>query len=120
VACRAPRHYPRGSWGPAEIGALIAPHQWRLPFECKWRGGIERVIFVRVWLPLAIAVAGVVLILTGDDAATGAGIVLIGISVLVVVLNLMLRLSLSSERDREREEANRDFFSRTGRWPDER
>jgi glucose-6-phosphate 1-dehydrogenase len=33
-----PRHYPRGSWGPAEIGALIAPRQWRLPFERKWRG----------------------------------------------------------------------------------
>jgi glucose-6-phosphate 1-dehydrogenase len=33
-----PRHYPAGSWGPAEIGALIAPHQWRLPFERKWRG----------------------------------------------------------------------------------
>jgi glucose-6-phosphate 1-dehydrogenase len=33
-----PRHYPPGSWGPAEIGALIAPHQWRLPFERKWRG----------------------------------------------------------------------------------
>jgi glucose-6-phosphate 1-dehydrogenase len=33
-----PRHYPRGSWGPSEIGALIAPHEWRLPFERKWRG----------------------------------------------------------------------------------
>jgi hypothetical protein len=32
----------------------------------------------------------------------------------------MLRLSLSSERDREQEEANREFFSRTGHWPDER
>src|SRR3954454_5354925 len=33
-----PREYPQGSWGPAEIGALIAPRQWRLPFERKWRG----------------------------------------------------------------------------------
>jgi glucose-6-phosphate 1-dehydrogenase len=33
-----PRHYPQGSWGPAEIGALIAPRHWRLPFERKWRG----------------------------------------------------------------------------------
>jgi hypothetical protein len=40
--------------------------------------------------------------------------------VLVVFFNLMLRLSLSSERDREREEENRETFSRTGRWPDER
>jgi glucose-6-phosphate 1-dehydrogenase len=33
-----PRLYAQGSWGPAEIGALIAPRQWRLPFERKWRG----------------------------------------------------------------------------------
>jgi glucose-6-phosphate 1-dehydrogenase len=36
----SPRPYPRGSWGPAEIGALIAPRHWRLPFERKWRGTI--------------------------------------------------------------------------------
>jgi drug/metabolite transporter (DMT)-like permease len=75
--------------------------------------------FARVWLPVAIAVAGVVLIVTGGDAAEGAGIVLIGVSLLVVLANLMLRLSLSSERDREREEENRQAFARTGRWPDE-
>jgi glucose-6-phosphate 1-dehydrogenase len=34
------RLYAAGSWGPAEIGALIAPRQWRLPFERKWRGTV--------------------------------------------------------------------------------
>ena len=29
--------YPQGSWGPAEIGALIAPRSWRLPFARRWR-----------------------------------------------------------------------------------
>lgn len=29
--------YPQGSWGPAEIGALIAPNSWRLPFARRWR-----------------------------------------------------------------------------------
>ena len=29
--------YPPGSWGPTEIGALIAPHSWRLPFARRWR-----------------------------------------------------------------------------------
>jgi glucose-6-phosphate 1-dehydrogenase len=29
--------YPQGSWGPAEIGGLIAPHGWRLPFARRWR-----------------------------------------------------------------------------------
>ena len=32
--------YPQGSWGPAEIGALIAPHEWRLPFARRWRGAL--------------------------------------------------------------------------------
>jgi glucose-6-phosphate 1-dehydrogenase len=29
--------YPAGSWGPTEVGALIAPHSWRLPFARRWR-----------------------------------------------------------------------------------
>jgi glucose-6-phosphate 1-dehydrogenase len=29
--------YPPGSWGPSEIGGLIAPHSWRLPFARRWR-----------------------------------------------------------------------------------
>jgi glucose-6-phosphate 1-dehydrogenase len=32
------RPYVKGSWGPIEIGALIAPRRWRLPFERRWRG----------------------------------------------------------------------------------
>jgi glucose-6-phosphate 1-dehydrogenase len=33
----AVKPYPAGSWGPSEIGALIAPHSWRLPFARRWR-----------------------------------------------------------------------------------
>jgi glucose-6-phosphate 1-dehydrogenase len=29
--------YPQGSWGPSEVGGLIAPHSWRLPFARRWR-----------------------------------------------------------------------------------
>jgi glucose-6-phosphate 1-dehydrogenase len=29
--------YAPGSWGPTEIGALIAPNSWRLPFARRWR-----------------------------------------------------------------------------------
>ncbi len=29
--------YAKGSWGPATIGDLIAPRNWRLPFERQWR-----------------------------------------------------------------------------------
>ena len=29
--------YPQGSWGPGQIRDLIAPNEWRLPFERRWR-----------------------------------------------------------------------------------
>jgi glucose-6-phosphate 1-dehydrogenase len=29
--------YAKGSWGPATIADLIAPRNWRLPFERRWR-----------------------------------------------------------------------------------
>jgi len=76
-----------------------------------------RLLLVRVALPAAIAIAGVVLLLMGGDAAQGAGIVLIGVAGLVVLANALIRLGLQSERDREGEEARRRLFSRRGRWP---
>jgi hypothetical protein len=61
----------------------------------------------RIGLPLAIFVAGVILIVIGGDAPLGAGIVLIGVAGLVVLANVMMQLSLQSERDRRREEERR-------------
>jgi hypothetical protein len=75
---------------------------------------------VRVGLPAATAIAGVLLVVLGGDTARGAGIVLLGVAVLGVLANLFMRLALTSERDREREEARRRAFTRRGRWPDER
>jgi hypothetical protein len=78
------------------------------------------VVWLRIGLPVAIAVAGVVLLVVGDDAGRGAGIVLVGVAGLVVLANLFVRLSLRSADDREREARRRDRFSERGRWPDER
>jgi hypothetical protein len=64
-------------------------------------------LLVRVVLPIAIAIVGVVLVITGGDAAQGAGIVLIGVAGLVVLANLFIRLAIQSERDRRREQARR-------------
>ena len=62
---------------------------------------------VRIALPAAIFVAGVVLIVIGGDAPLGAGIVLIGVSGLVVLGNVMMQLGGQSERDRAEEERRR-------------
>jgi hypothetical protein len=75
----------------------------------------------RVWLPLAIAVAGVVAIVIGHarTAVAGAGVVLLGIGLMVWMLNWLYRMSVESNRDREREEEAREYFDQHGCWPDE-
>ena len=70
---------------------------------------------LRIGLPAAIALAGVVLLIIGGDTGTGAGVTLLGVSLLVILANGFVRLTLSSEREREQEEYNRE----RGVWPDE-
>jgi hypothetical protein len=62
---------------------------------------------IRIALPAAILVAGIVLVAIGGDATLGAGIVLIGVSALVVLANVFMQLGLQSEREREEEERRR-------------
>ena len=83
----------------------------------------------RVWLPLIIVVAGVVLIVIGHgsysnlantrslESATGVSLLLVAL--IVWMLNWMYRLSIRSNEEREDEERAREYFDRTGHWPDE-
>ena len=77
----------------------------------------------RVWLPLTIAVAGVVLIIAGharaSSIAAAAGVALLIVALIVWLLNLLFRMSVQSNLDREREEAARRYFDEHGRWPGE-
>jgi drug/metabolite transporter (DMT)-like permease len=83
----------------------------------------------RLWLPLAIALAGVVLIVLGHgkvstqgDTSTlesAAGVALLVVALMVWMINWMFRMSVESNREREREEKARDYFTEHGRWPDE-
>jgi lysylphosphatidylglycerol synthetase-like protein (DUF2156 family) len=83
----------------------------------------------RLWLPLTIALAGVVLIVLGHGrvSTTGdthtllsaAGVALLLVAVTVWMINWMFRMSVESNRDREREEEAREYFDEHGRWPDE-
>ena len=91
----------------------------------------ERVLvkLTRLWLPLGIALAGVVLIVIGhgsySDLAnrrsleSAAGVALLLVALTVWMIYWLFRLSVGSNRDREEEEAAREYFDRTGRWPDE-
>jgi lysylphosphatidylglycerol synthetase-like protein (DUF2156 family) len=83
----------------------------------------------RLWLPLAIAAAGVVLIAlgrgslstTGSNHAleSAAGVALLITALIVWMINWMFRMSVQSSRDREREERAREYFDEHGHWPDE-
>jgi uncharacterized membrane protein YphA (DoxX/SURF4 family) len=75
----------------------------------------------RIWLPLAIAVAGGVAIVIGHGtngtAAAGVGLLLVALTVWMI--NWMYRMSVESNRDRDREAAAREYFAAHGKWPDE-
>jgi protein-S-isoprenylcysteine O-methyltransferase Ste14 len=83
----------------------------------------------RIWLPLAIALAGVVLIVLGHARVStaadthsleaGGGVALLLVAVIVWMINWMYRMSVQSNRDRDREEEARDYYAEHGRWPDE-
>jgi membrane protein implicated in regulation of membrane protease activity len=92
------------------------------------QGGATRMLLVatRIWLPVAIAVAGVVAIVIGgtgskhhSPALAAAGVSLLIVALIVWMLNWMFRMSVQSNRDREREERAREYFDRHGHWPDE-
>jgi hypothetical protein len=75
----------------------------------------------RLWLPIGIAVAGVVAIVLGHGRTTlaGAGVGLVLVGLTVWMINWMYRLSVASNLDRDREEQAREYFDEHGRWPDE-
>ena len=86
-------------------------------------GRFRRVLLgaTRLWLPVTIAVIGVVAIVVGHGrtgvAAVGVGFVLIAL--IVWMINWMFRMSVSSNEDRRREEEAREYFDEHGKWPDE-
>ena len=72
---------------------------------------------VRWGVPLALAVAGVVLLVATDVEGVGEAFIIAGGC--VVVANLLLRVAFSDARDRDREERARRYFDEHGHWPGE-
>jgi hypothetical protein len=75
---------------------------------------------VRVGLPALVAAGGLILIVAGHGTGVRwLGIALIGTALLVVIANVLMRLGIASQADRDEELRARQYFSRTGHWPDE-
>ena len=77
--------------------------------------------FVRVWLPLAIIAAGLIVIIATGGSETGVegGAGIIGAGASVWLLNLIFRVGVQGERDRDAEDEARAFYDEHGYWPDE-
>jgi drug/metabolite transporter (DMT)-like permease len=76
---------------------------------------------VRVWLPVAILVAGVLLVVVrgGDETSIEGAAALWGAGLSVALLNWLHRMGVSGDRARDQEDAARAYFDRYGRWPDD-
>ena len=85
--------------------------------------------FTRIWLPVLIAACGVALIVAGHGSysnlatthslESALGVSLIIVAIIVWMINWLYRLGVSSNRDRDEEERAREYFDRTGRWPED-
>jgi hypothetical protein len=86
-------------------------------------GPLGRVLLklTRVWLPVSLALIGLIFAVIGHGktALAAVGVCLILIALTVWLINLMFRLSVQSNRDREHEEEARDYYERYGHWPGE-
>ncbi|MCW2984239.1 MAG: hypothetical protein JWR63_1809 [Conexibacter sp.] len=76
---------------------------------------------VRVWLPVTILLAGVVLVIVrgGDETSFEGAAALWGAGLSVALLNWLHRMGVSGDRARTREDEARAYFARHGRWPDD-
>ena len=75
---------------------------------------------VRTWLPVAIIVIGLAIILaTRTETGVEGGGMLVAAGISVWLLNWFYRLGVRGDRERDREDRARAYFDAHGRWPDE-
>jgi hypothetical protein len=76
---------------------------------------------VRVWLPVAIIVGGIIAIVASGGSLAGweGGVAIIAAGISVWLLNVIFRVGIQGERERDAEDAARDYYAEHGYWPDE-
>ncbi len=83
----------------------------------RWR---DPLYLIRTVLPLAVILAGLVILLVRRDTlGLEAFALLLGAGASIWLLNFLYRLSISGDRDRDDEDRARTFFDQHGHWPDE-
>lgn len=76
---------------------------------------------VRFWIPAAILVAGIALVVVrgGDETSLEGCAALWGAGLSVALLNWLHRIGVSGDRSRTEEDEARAYLARHGRWPDD-
>lgn len=75
---------------------------------------------LRYVVPLALLVAGVVILFVAPESTRYDGFGLCwGAAFALFVFAQLIRLNTSGAGDRDREEAARDYYTQHGRWPDD-
>jgi hypothetical protein len=76
---------------------------------------------VRIWIPVAILVAGVVLVIVrgGDETSFEGAAALWGAGLSVALLNWLHRMGVTGDSARADEDEARAYFARHGHWPDD-
>jgi hypothetical protein len=76
---------------------------------------------VRIWLPVAILLAGVLLVVVrgGDETSFEGAAALWGAGLSVALLNWRHRVGVAGDSARDDEDDARAYFDRHGRWPDD-
>jgi hypothetical protein len=77
--------------------------------------------FVRIWLPVTILAAGILLIVVrgGDETSIEGAAALWGAGLSVALLNWLHRIGVSGDSARDDEDQARAYFDQHGRWPDD-
>jgi hypothetical protein len=76
---------------------------------------------VRLWLPVVIIAAGILLVIVtgGSESGFEGGTMLVAAGMSVWLLNWFYRLGVRGDRDRDREDRARAYFDEHGHWPDD-
>jgi hypothetical protein len=76
---------------------------------------------VRFGIPIALIVAGFVILFTVEGNLKWDGFAMcVGAGLSVALINLLFRFGARGDEEREAEEEARRFFSEHGYWPDEK
>jgi hypothetical protein len=82
---------------------------------------VKPMTIVRVWIPAAILIAGVVIVVVrgGDETSLEGCAALWGAGLSVALLNWLHRIGVSGESTRVREDEARAYLAEHGHWPDD-